>query len=187
MYKGKHICVSMIKLEEKISNYLDVDFKLITSKEIKDDVQEIVSVFLEIEKTDIKDIQIKELISKIIGKDKNLLEESIFNIENRNKLIFNLTDCSFMLGNIFEIKDDVIFNSEGIITNEDKKIYLIYKIHPEKIINLYRYNCECGASFKIESEIGDNGIYYCPYCGIKRDSMGEDAFDGEFLYNIEEH
>lgn len=56
----------------------------------------------------------------------------------------------------------------------------------KKSISLHRYECVCGSNFKIENENGDNGILFCPYCGIKRNDMGDDAFDGEFNYSVVE-
>ena len=55
-----------------------------------------------------------------------------------------------------------------------------------KEIYLLRYTCSCGENFKIENEDRDSGISFCPYCGISRDDMGDDAYDGEFIYSAEE-
>lgn len=175
MFKGKYILSPIHELKRDISNYLNIDCDLIYGNENESD-----TFMLVVQKSKLGNVKIEDIIWKIVGNKEELIRESLKN-EVDGVFNFNMQQCSFMLCTIFNI-NSAIFDTEIMFSDSEEYIYLFYVDTNEISLNFYNYKCICGADFYIQSNSGDNGVLYCPYCGKTRNDMGDNVFEGEFNY-----
>lgn len=124
MFKGKYVLISMNELKEKISDYLKVNYNLVNNND--DSVDNSCNMILEIEKSDIVCEDIKTLISKIVGEDVHLIDDLVFNFKHADKIVLDMTKCTYMFKKLFEINENISFDDEVMLANEDEDIYLFY-------------------------------------------------------------
>ena len=127
MFKGKYVLVSVNELKWRILDYLKVNYSLVTNNESLDEdtTDESSNMILEIKKSDIICDDIKKFTAQIVGQDKHLIDDLTFDFEYKEKLAFNMTECTYMLKKIFEIDENISFD-DVMFTNEDEDIYLFY-------------------------------------------------------------
>lgn len=127
MFKGKYVLISMEELREKISNYLKVDFILNNDESVDNDsFDNSCNLTLEIKKSDLLDGEVINIVSSIVGDNKRLIEDLTFESEYVEKIVLDMTECTYMLKILFEIDENIVFDDEVMFVNEDKDIYLFY-------------------------------------------------------------
>lgn len=119
MFKGKYVLISMNELKWKISDYLKVNNALIIDSESS-------NILLEIEKSDIIGNDIKEFTARMVGEDTHLINDLTFDFEYSEKLVFNITECTYMFKKIFEIDENISFDDEVMFINDNEDIYMFY-------------------------------------------------------------
>lgn len=112
MFKGKYVLLSVKELKEKISYHLGLDFELNGSCDL----------LLTVQKSNIK-IDTNSFIAKLVGNKKNLIDD--INTEE-DSISVNMRECSYMLSEILDFNNIVIFDEEALITNDGEYIYLFY-------------------------------------------------------------
>lgn len=182
MYKGKYILLPINEFKYSISNYLNINFNLIYEE---DENGESSVLKLNFTESDIFNKDITDVISKIVGHDNNTIKKAKYYFNNNKNISFNIKDCSFMLSLIFDT-DNAIFDTEVILAYDERFIHLFYLNKDERFIKVHSYICKCGTNFNIQNKTDDNGILLCPYCGLKRDDMGDDILEGQPCFKVEE-
>lgn len=129
MFKGLYVLLPVAELKDKISKYLDTDgFTLdISNQRDEDIIIENTGLILRFPKKD--ENKTLELLKKIIGEDNEYsLEQLLWAYEDKPVISLIITECSFMLSQIFDIQEKVIFDDEAMFANEDEDVYLYYTI-----------------------------------------------------------
>lgn len=120
MFKGKYVLISISELQRKLSDYLNIECNLKKSNDCSS------NMLLEIKKADIISNDIKTFLGKIVGPAEHFIEDLIFDLDSKDNLLFDMTECTFVLRKVLEINEKVAFDDEVVLTNEDKDVYLFY-------------------------------------------------------------